>query len=306
MVDSVGVLINQIIMMFLLMIVGFILYRIKMISARGASQMADVVIYVSTPALTVQSLMVTFDPLVLINAAFSFLVTVVIILVSIAVATGVFRKQESGLARYGAVFSNCGFIGIPLVRSVLGPEFVFALTASNLAFTCFVWTYGVVQISGDKSQASLMQVLKNPAIVSIAVGLVCFYTGWRFPDAVMFSIESLGDINTGLVMLVLGTYLGQVDFQRLILQKRVYQVGFLRLIVLPLVTVGILALFPMVDAGTRLTVLISCATPTAALAAVFSKKFHANAELGIGLVAMTTLMSMITMPLILSLGFSVL
>lgn len=301
---SVGVLINQIIMMFLLMILGFILYRIRMITAHGASQMADVVIYVSTPALTVQSLMVAFDMAVIFNALFSFVATFALLAVSIAVATLVFRKPESGLSRYGVVFSNCGFIGIPLVRSILGSEYVFALTACNLAFTCLVWTYGVVQISGDRSQASLKQVLANPAIVSIAVGLVCFCTGWRFPEAVDAAITSVGDINTGLVMIVLGTYLGQVDFQRIVVQRRVYEVALLRLLVLPLIAVGLLALFPMVDVGTRLTVLIAYATPVAALAAVFSKKFRANAELGIGLVAMTTLLSMVTMPLILTLGFA--
>lgn len=303
---SVGVLINQIIMMFILMIVGFILFRIRMITAHGASQMADVVIYVSTPALTVQSLMVAFDMAVIYNALFSFAITMVLLAVSIALATAIFRRPESGLSRYGVVFSNCGFIGIPLVRSVLGSEYVFALTACNLAFTCLVWTYGVVQISGDRSQASIKQVLANPAIVSIVIGLICFCTGWRFPAAVDFAIDSLGDINTGLVMLVLGTYLGQVDFRRLVVQRRVYEVAALRLLVLPLLAVAVLALFPTVDTGTRLTVLIAYAAPVAALAAVFSKKFRANAELGIGLVAMTTLLSMVTMPFVLSVAFAVL
>lgn len=305
MAESVGVLINQIIMMFILMIVGFILFRIRMITAHGASQMADVVIYVSTPALTVQSLMVAFDMAVIYNALFSFAITMVLLAVSIALATLIFRKPESGLSRYGVVFSNCGFIGIPLVRSILGSEYVFALTACNLAFTCLVWTYGVVQISGDRSQASIKQVLANPAIVSIVIGLICFCTGLRFPAAADFAIDSLGDINTGLVMLVLGTYLGQVDFRRLIVQRRVYEVAALRLLVLPLVAVAVLALFPMVDTGTRLTVLIAYAAPVAALAAVFSKKFRANAELGIGLVAMTTLLSMVTMPIVLSVAFAV-
>ena len=305
MVESVGVLINQIVMMFLLMIAGFILFRIKMISPAGANQMADVVIYVSTPALTIQSLLVTFDMSVIYNALFGFISTLCLLFASIAVASALFRKPEHGLVRYGVVFSNCGFIGIPLVRSILGPEYIFTLTACNLAFTCLVWTYGVVQISGDKSQASLKRVLENPAIVSIAIGLVCFCTGWRFPEAVNLTIESLGDINTGLVMLVLGTYLGQVDFQRIIMQRRVYEVALLRLLVLPLLAVGAFALIPMVDAGTRMTVLIAFATPVAALAAVFSKKFEANAELGIGLVAMTTLMSMVTMPLVLTLAFMV-
>lgn len=303
--ESVGVLINQTVMMFILMIVGLVLYRIKMISARGASQMADVVIYVSTPALTLQSLMVEFDMGVIYNALFAGGVTFALMFVAIALVSVVFRKPEQGLARCSVVFSNCGFIGIPLVRSILGPEHIFTLTACNLAFTCLMWTYGVAQISGDKSQASLKQVLANPAIVAVVVGLVCFVTGWRFPEPVTLAIESLGDINTGLVMLVLGTYLGQVDFQRIITRARVYQVAFLRLIAIPLLTIAVLMLFPMVDEGTRMTVLIAYATPVASLAAVLSKKYKANAEMGIGLVAMTTLMSMVTMPLILTLAFMV-
>lgn len=303
--ESTIVLINQIIMMFIIMMLGLVLYKIKWIDASGAAQMADVVIYVSTPCLTVQSLFVAFDPEVLVNALFCFLVTFIIMLVSIVLAHGVFRKPESGLARYGVVFSNCGFIGIPLVRSVLGPEMVFQLTASNLASTILVWTYGVLQISGDKSQVAVKNILLNPAIFSLFIGLACFFTGFRFPEPVTMAIDGLGDINTGLVMLVLGTYLGQVDFQRLIVQPRMYQVSALRLIVVPLFSVGVMMLFPMVDASVRLTVVIAIAAPAAALTAVFAKKYGKDSELGVGLVAFTTLLSMVTMPVILSLALAV-
>ena len=303
MAESTGILLNQILMMFLLMICGLALYRIRMISARGASQMADVVIYVSTPALTVQSMMIPFDPGIIFDAVFCFVVTLALLVATIAFAHLVFRKKESGLSRYGVVFSNCGFIGIPLVRSILGPEYVFGLTVCNLAFTILVWTYGVVEISGDRSQVSVKRIIMNPAIVSLVVGLVCFCTGWRFPEPVDMAFDSLGDINTGLVMLVLGTYLGQVDFQRIVTQARIYQVSLLRLLVVPIATIGVLMLFPQVSVPVRMTVVIVMAAPVAALAAVFSKKFSSNAELGIGLVAMTTLLSMVTMPLVLSLAF---
>lgn len=305
MAESTGILLNQILMMFLLMICGLALYRIRMISARGASQMADVVIYVSTPALTVQSMMIPFAPGIIFDAVFCFVVTLALLVATIAFAHLVFRKKESGLSRYGVVFSNCGFIGIPLVRSILGPEYVFGLTVCNLAFTILVWTYGVVEISGDRSQVSVKRIIMNPAIVSLVVGLVCFCTGWRFPEPVDMAFDSLGDINTGLVMLVLGTYLGQVDFQRIVTQARIYQVSLLRLLVVPIATIGVLMLFPQVSVPVRMTVVIVMAAPVAALAAVFSKKFSSNAELGIGLVAMTTLLSMVTMPLVLSLALMV-
>lgn len=307
MTESTMVLIEQVLMMFVLMAVGFLLFKMKVIDTKGAAQMADVVVYVSTPALTVSALSIPFDATVILNALFCFVVTLGIMIGSAGIARLVFKETpESGLSRYGVVFSNVGFIGIPLVRSVLGEQYVFGLTACNLSYTVLLWTYGIVLISGDKSQVSIKNILINPAVFSIAIGLVCFCTGLRFPAPVEDAIVSLGDINTGLVMLVLGTYVAQVDFRQLIVRKRIYAVSLMRLVMVPLLTIGVLMLFPFVEFETRLTVLIALATPVAALAAVFSKKFDRCSELGIGLVSMSTVLSLVTMPLMLMAGLAVL
>lgn len=118
---AVAALISQIVIMFILMAIGYFLYRMKIIDRKGTSQMANVVIYVAYPCITLRTLMVDFEPNMIRDAGFCFVLTVVVTLISIPL-TRLFFKKEDGVARYGAIFSNSGFIGFPLLWACSGPN----------------------------------------------------------------------------------------------------------------------------------------------------------------------------------------
>lgn len=171
---AVAALINQIVIMFILMAIGYVLYRMKIIDRKGTSQMANVVIYVAYPCITLRTLMVDFEPNMIRDAGFCFVLTVVVTLISIPL-TRLFFKKEDGVARYGAIFSNSGFIGVPIVMGVFGSEYVFYLSIGVSCLTFFIWTYGVWLVSGDKSQMSFKNCITNPNLIMILIGLVCFF-----------------------------------------------------------------------------------------------------------------------------------
>lgn len=288
-------LVGQIVVMFILMAIGYALYRIRVIDDRGTKQMASVVIYIAFPALTLRTLMVDFDPSKLAGAGFCFVLTTVVTLVSIPL-TRVFFSPEEGVARYGAIFSNSGFIGIPIVCGVLGSDYVFYLSVGTSCLTFFIWTYGVFLVSGDKDQMSLGQAIKNPNLVALAVGLVCFLLSVHPPALLDTALADMGNINTGLVMIVLGAYLAQSDLRAVITSRKAYLVCFVRLVLIPAIVLGIELLFPMVDAKVRMTMLVTLGAPVASFAAILAERFGGNYKFGVGIVSLSTFLSVVTMP----------
>lgn len=124
---AVSALVNQIAIMLSIMGIGYVLFRMKIIDRAGAKQMADVVIYLACPAITLRTLMVDFDPGKLLDAGFCMALMTVVTLVSIPL-TRLFFNQGEGVARYGAIFANSSFIGVPIVQGVFGESYVFYLS----------------------------------------------------------------------------------------------------------------------------------------------------------------------------------
>lgn len=298
---AVPALVNQIVIMFILMAIGYTLFRLKVIDRAGASQMASIVIYVAYPCITLKTLMVDFDFGKILDAAFCTAVTVSVLAIA-ALITKLFFDRGDGVARYAVIFSNSGFIGVPIIMGVLGSEYIFYMSISSAVMTAIIWTYGVWLVSGDKSQVSLRKCVANPNLAMIAVGFVCFACSIHPPALMASVLDDLGALNTGLVMIVLGAYLAQSDLVAIATSKKAYLVSLLRLVLVPVITIGILALFPSVDIKVRLTVLIAMASPVASFAAILSEKYGGNYKFGIGLVALSTLLSLVSMPLVLQIA----
>ena len=191
---AVPALVNQIAIMLSIMGIGCMLFRMKIIDRAGAKQMADVVIYLACPAITLRTLMVDFDPGKLFDAGFCMALMTVVTLVSIPL-TRLFFKSGEGVARYGAIFANSGFIGVPIVQGVFGEGYVFYLSIGTSVLNFFIWTYGVWLVSGDRDQMSLARVVRNPNLIAIVVGLACFVFSVHPPRLLDDVLAALGDVN---------------------------------------------------------------------------------------------------------------
>lgn len=306
----VPVVANQVVVMFLIMALGFVLYRVRFLNRAGVSQLSDIVLYVANPAIVFTSLLRNYDPSLLVNAGYAILAAALALGASILLANLVFRDRARRLgmvSRFAVIYSNSSFIGLPLAQATLGPDCVFYMSAANLVLTVLLWTHGVWLMSGDKGEIAPKKVLTNPIILALLAGLVCFFLSWQPPEVVTQAIDSLGSLNTGLVMLVLGAYLGMCDLRRVLRDARIYAVSALRLVVVPLITMAILVLLPNVDTNVALTVLVFESCPVGALASLFSHKYaNGGEDYGTGLVALSTVFSLATIPLVLTIASAVL
>lgn len=155
--EIITLLFRQNVIMFLYLFTGYALYRKKVITAHGSGEIGKLLLYVIMPAAIIKSYIKEFSGEMFSGFLVSFLAALGALLLSMLVSTLVFRNR-SAIRRFGAAFSNAGFIGIPLVQMTLGEEAVFYVASFVAILNILQWTYGVFIMTGDKSQISLKKL----------------------------------------------------------------------------------------------------------------------------------------------------
>lgn len=289
------IIIRQIAMMFMMMGVGFVLYRRGLVSERGSQDMSNILLMICSPALTILSFNMNFEFNLLVRLGISFLLSVFAIALSFAAASLFFKK--AAIEQCAVSLSNSGFIGIPLVSSVMGPEYIFYLSAYLMAFNLVAWSYGVFLISGRKEEASLQKILLNPATVSVTIGLLLFVLPVEVPSLMTHTLNSLGSVNTPLAMLVLGGYVAKSNVLQMLKMKENYVVSFFKLVVMPALIFAFLSLFPSSLNDIKLVILIASAAPTGVIVAMFAQRYGKDYAHAARIISVSTLLCLLTIPL---------
>lgn len=299
--DLFGIVFNQVALMCMLMFAGGIAYWRHWIDDAGVKQISNLLLYIVNPMTIISAYQTEFswDKLYILG---EILIVSMIVLVLTFVFVGLFFKKYDAIERYGIGFANSGFIGIPLVKAVLGNEAVFHLSAFLVAMNIIIWTYGIYMITGDKKYMTLKKAIFNPGTIGTLLGLLLFISPVKLSPVLYNGVTALGNINTPLAMIILGGYIVKSNVSTMIVSKRLYLLSFFRLIVLPLLTLLVLVLLPIDDYTILMTIFIASSGPAAVNTMIFSIQFGGNSELGARFVSMSSILSMITLPLILSLG----
>ncbi|MDO4537392.1 MAG: AEC family transporter [Coriobacteriales bacterium] len=300
----VFILIQQILVMVIMMSIGVALVKTKMINDGGVTQLSNIAMYVATPAVIIQAFAIDYNPEQLVNGLWVALFYAIALLLSVIIARLVCGRADR-VGQYAVIFSNTGFVGIPIITSLLGPDYVFYVTMTMAVGTFVMWTYGIYLISGDTSQISFKKIATNPAVIALVVGLLLFFLPIDLPDVIDQVLTGMGNLNTGLAMLVLGANLGASNIGLMVADKRLYKACLLRLVVVPLVVLATLFLMPT-SFEVRMMLFICEATPAGAATSMLAQMFGADYHYGTGLVIMSTLLSMISMPIVLALALQVL
>ena len=303
MLQSVLTVGQQVLILFILSGVGFALGKAKMVGeafSRGCSQL---IMYVVSPCMMVVAFQRSFEKEGFHNFCMAFLLAVLIHLLGIAMAQLFFRqKTEKAVAlRFSVVHSNCGFMGYPLMTALFGTIGVFYGSAYVVVFTFLSWTYGIYAMTGDRSQLKLRPLLLNPGVISTILAMALFLLQITLPETLMIPITYLADLNTPLPMVVVGYQLSHADFRAALQGIGSWVSLLLRLVALPLLSLGICLALGLDSRLTVITV-IAASAPPAALMSMFSAKFGLDTALASSLVSVQTAFSALTMPLLVSLA----
>ncbi|MBO7675157.1 MAG: AEC family transporter [Atopobiaceae bacterium] len=297
------ILIKQIVVMLAMMSIGVALFKLGQIDEKGVAQLSNLALYVATPCVIIRSLAIPYDA----NQLQTGLIVMAFFLIMFAVSVVIGRFGCGRADRIGAfavIFSNTGFVGIPLIQGILGEEYVFYVTMTMVVGTITFWTYGVYLMSGDKGEVSVKKILTNPNLIAVVVGLVLFFALDDLPTIPKQVLNAMANLNTGLGMIILGATLGASNIGLMISDTRLYKALGLRLVAVPLVCIPLLMFMPA-PYEVRMVLMIAAAAPAASATSMLALKYGGDYSYGTGLAVGSTIVSMVTMPLVLALAMQV-
>lgn len=296
--EIMNVLLVQIMMMFIFMFIGMALFKTNKLTLEGSKALGNILIYVIMPAVVIKAYLVEMTQERLLQLGIAFGLSLITLILSMVIAHVFFKRRP--IENFGVAFSNAGFIGIPLVSAIYGDEAVFYVSSFVALLNLFQWTYGVFVITEDKKTISLKKMLTNPILISLVIGLILFMCPFNMPEIVNKSIGSIAALNAPIAMFSLGTYLAQVSFKEIFTDRIAYRSCAIRLLLIPLLTLGLLSLVPSEYLIMKTAILIVAATPIGSNVAIFAQIHGKDYKRAVKDVCLTTLCSIITLPLIIT------
>lgn len=299
--NEASIVLGQVIIMFLLMLVGYILKKTKLLDDYGTGQLNNLVVYVVSPCLLILSFNTAFTKEKGLELLLTAVLSTCIMLIATVISLIAFKKKEE-IERFGVIFNNVGFMGIPVVQAVAGDDGVFYISIMIAIWNLFVWTIGVKIMEGPGGHFSLKKAFLNPAVISVGIGLLLFFTPFKLPSLLERTMDYLGSMNTPCGMLIVGSYLANASLLGIFTSKKSWLVALCRLGLSPLFTMLFLLLVPNKFYAIKITMLIASSTPTGGLLSVFAAMFKRDTLYGARVTSLSTLLSIFTMPCMLLLG----
>lgn len=293
---------DQIFILVLLMAVGYVAYAAGVMDRHSTRKISGFLINVTIPALIISSMQVPFSSSRLLESEEMLLLTGALYIFSFLIAWGVSRvlsrsPREEGVYQFALVFSNVGFMGFPVINAIYGSDALFFVAIFNLVFNIFVFSVGIAMMTRGQSRAFDPKMLLNPGIVASILGFLLFLGSVEIPSPFIDSIDILGGVTTPLAMIIVGALLATFPVAEMIGTWRTAAASFVRLIALPVAFWFLLRPFvsdPLVFG----VLIILAAMPAAANTSIFAEEYGSDARLASQIVFISTIFSLVTIPLI--------
>ncbi len=284
--------------MVILALTGIFCYRTGIVDEEVNKKLSELVLTLFTPVLLFTSFQKEFSDELLSGLA----VSVVLSLVSFAVIwmickCVVYRQNQdyAAVEHIALMYSNCGFIGIPMAQGIWGTDGVFYMTAYVAAANFLLWSHGIIVMSGKRDINSLKNVFTSPTILSIVLGIICFLMKIRMPSIIKEPMDMIANMNTPMAMMVAGINIAQADLRHTFKKRRIYWLSFVKLLVLPAALIGLFYLVP-VEKDIKTVMVLATACPAGVTGSLFALRYGKDAVYASELFAMSTIISIVTVP----------
>ena len=303
MLDGFLLTAQQVGVLFALMTVGYVCRKTNFLSDAFVKGCVNLLLLIVTPCLIVHVFQRPFTGTALANLGHALAFAFAAHLLGIVFAEICFRRtdeRQRGVLKFATVFSNGGFMAIPLEYALLGPDGAFYGAVYVVMFNLLCWTYGLKVMCGHLKDMNRRILFINPGTVGIAIGLPLFLTSTTLPVILHDPIKYITDLNTPLAMIVIGFYLADARFAAYFRCVPALVASALRLLIIPaLVLAGLVAARGMrLDHTMAIALTASASAPVAAMDTMFASKYGRDVDVSVGLVAVTTILSVATMPIL--------
>ena len=293
----------QVLMFLLFILVGIFCVKLKMFTYETGKALSSFVFSVITPCLVINSYQVEYNPDMMQRIWLSIGLAVAFHIVSTSVAFAFIRSRPGyrhRIERVGVIFSNCGYMAVPLIQATVGAEGVIYSAGFIAIFSVLLWSLGAIVLQGDK-RPPLVKILITPASVGFVVGLMLYRFGIILPGAMGDAVRHISGMNTPLAMIVIGVFLSKLDFKDTFTDKYIYRAAFLKLIAVPVLLVLLFKaanVAQWMDRAEKVVMacMLAAACPSAASTTLFPVKLGMDGEYGAKIIAVSTLLAVITLP----------
>lgn len=298
---------TQVSILYIMIAIGFVCDKAKLFTEKAARMLVDFLLYIVVPCMLVRSFTkIELTRHNLLMFLLSLLLAFTTHFIAIALNLPFFRKKndENPIYKYASIYGNVGFMALPLASEILGNEGVFYCANGVIAFNIITFIHGVKIMNRDGFKLNLKNLVLNPGIISVIIGLPLFLLQVRLPVLIEQPMSYLAELNTPLAMLIFGTYLANTDLKTMFTDKKIYLAAFLKLLAMPLLCIGIYHI-----CGVSGTLLVACAitacVPSANNTFMFASKYGRDTGLASKTVALVSLFSIITMPVVIAIAQSI-
>jgi malate permease and related proteins len=279
---------------------GFVLYKTRLIDPAVLKGISGIVIYFAMPSSILLSFIDDINKNIFRNFAETFLISGLIYLFFIGVSAAIFRKKndESIISKLSLVFSNCAFIGIPIISSLFGQEGIIYTSIFILYYNIFIWTYGVKLLhSGEKTKKSFLKVLLNPGIIAMCLGFIFAFLELELPYFIERSVRLASSLTTPMAMILVGAMFAGKSLKDIFLNRKINLISFVRLLLIPVFLIFVFKLLGL--SGTHIKVIvILAAMPVATTVAILAEQYNKAPSFASGIIGYSTLLSVLTVPIV--------
>ncbi|MDC4241354.1 AEC family transporter [Clostridium tertium] len=286
--------------MFLIILIGVYGTKKHIINDDVNKGLRRILLEITLPLLVINSFSFSFDEGMGRNIITAFIYSILFMILG-GIISYILLKPLKGekkkILHFANFFSNCGFIGFPIINSIFGAEGVVYTSIFNMVFTIFLWTYGVMIFSDKLSKENIKKVLLNPSIIAVYIGIPIMIFNIKLPASILDTTKIVGDMTAPISMIIVGSILSKVKIKSIFKEASVYYGALIKLIVIPL-AIYMIKLIIKDNSSVIDTIIVIQAMPAAAMTSIFAADFDKEKEYGAIVVFVTTLLSIITIPVI--------
>ena len=299
---SVG---QNVLILFIMIGMGAACKFARLMSADGVKSLTNLELSVVTPCLLIMSFQREYGADQLMTIGISALIAFFFHALSILLAHMLLHDRDASrqaVLRFATVFTNAGFMSLPLQQALLGKDGVFCGAVVVGFFQILVWTYGVWIMGGTSSDFSFRHILLNPGVCGIACALLLFVCRVKLPHVVAEPLNYMAALNTPVAMVIIGFHLASSRFGAALRDPKAILAMALRLVISPAITLATLWFIGLRDHTVFVATVVAASAPVAAITTMFAVRYEHKPQLSVELVSITTLLSVATMPLIVGLA----
>lgn len=280
--------------------VGVIANRLKILDEKTNSKLSSLLLNITLPLFIISSFDFKYSLSTLKNMLLILLFGFLFHIFCFVIGLFIYHKypqEVKGILIFAILFTNCGYVGFPILEKFYGSIGIILGALFLIPFNVFLWTVGVLLFNNQKFK--LKNIFLNPGIIASIIGTIIFSFSIKLPIFIDSSFSTIGNMTTPLSMIIIGGVISQMKLKEIFINKYIYFNSFLRLIIVPLVVFLIMRLFKIDSVVFGVCVILS-GMPAAVTTPIFAQRYHGDVNLATKLVFMSTLLAVLTIPLLIA------